>query len=99
MDSGSTAARGSPGKNCSAIRVTTPWRLAGDHYVHVINSSNFQTKPVAVGHSFGGLIAQRLLAANHVAAAVGDRSGTDQGSYIPTVQPVEGHFSGTQQPR
>jgi pimeloyl-ACP methyl ester carboxylesterase len=41
-----------------------------DHYVKVINRSHSQTKPVAVGHSFGGLIAQRLLAANHVAAAV-----------------------------
>ena len=41
-----------------------------DHYVKVINRNNSQTQPVAVGHSFGGLIAQRLLAANHVAAAV-----------------------------
>ncbi|MFZ3292182.1 alpha/beta hydrolase [Mycobacterium sp.] len=41
-----------------------------DHYVQLIDGNNFPTKPVAVGHSFGGLIAQRLLAANHVAAAV-----------------------------
>lgn len=41
-----------------------------DHYVQVINGEGFQTKPVVVGHSFGGLIAQRLLAANHAAAAV-----------------------------
>jgi pimeloyl-ACP methyl ester carboxylesterase len=41
-----------------------------DHYVQIINGKGFQTKPVAVGHSFGGLIAQRLLAADHVAAAV-----------------------------
>jgi pimeloyl-ACP methyl ester carboxylesterase len=41
-----------------------------DHYVQVINSNDFPAKPVVIGHSFGGLIAQRLLAANHAAAAV-----------------------------
>jgi pimeloyl-ACP methyl ester carboxylesterase len=41
-----------------------------DHYVQLINANDFQTKPVVIGHSFGGLIAQRLLAANHAAAAV-----------------------------
>lgn len=39
-----------------------------DHYAAVI--AGLQTKPVVIGHSFGGLIAQRLLAAELAAAAV-----------------------------
>jgi pimeloyl-ACP methyl ester carboxylesterase len=39
-----------------------------DHYTELIGTS--EVKPVAVGHSFGGLIAQELLAAGTVAAAV-----------------------------
>jgi pimeloyl-ACP methyl ester carboxylesterase len=33
-------------------------------------ASKLTTKPIAIGHSFGGLIVQRLLAEGHVAAAV-----------------------------
>jgi non-heme chloroperoxidase len=40
-----------------------------DHYVKVIGG--LSTKPVVIGHSFGGLIAQRLLGDGHAAAAVG----------------------------
>jgi len=40
-----------------------------DHYAKVISGLN--TKPVVVGHSFGGLIAQRLLGDGRAAAAVG----------------------------
>lgn len=40
-----------------------------DHYANVIDAAG-GTKPIAVGHSFGGLIAQKLLATGHVAAAV-----------------------------
>ena len=39
-----------------------------DHYAELIGTP--ETKPVVVGHSFGGLIAQELLATGHVAAAV-----------------------------
>jgi pimeloyl-ACP methyl ester carboxylesterase len=39
-----------------------------DHYVELIGTPD--VKPVAVGHSFGGLIAQKLLANGAVAAAV-----------------------------
>jgi pimeloyl-ACP methyl ester carboxylesterase len=39
-----------------------------DHYTEVIGTP--EVKPIAVGHSFGGLIAQELLAAGTVAAAV-----------------------------
>ena len=39
-----------------------------DHYADLIASP--EIKPIAIGHSFGGLIAQELLAKNAVAAAV-----------------------------
>lgn len=39
-----------------------------DHYVSLIDPDG--PKPIVVGHSFGGLIAQRLLAGGHVGAAV-----------------------------
>jgi pimeloyl-ACP methyl ester carboxylesterase len=39
-----------------------------DHYAQLIGSPDI--KPVVVGHSFGGLIAQELLANGVVAAAV-----------------------------
>ncbi|SBS76518.1 conserved hypothetical protein [uncultured Mycobacterium sp.] len=39
-----------------------------DHFAAVLEQ--FDTAPVAVGHSFGGLIAQKLLSQNKVAAAV-----------------------------
>jgi pimeloyl-ACP methyl ester carboxylesterase len=40
-----------------------------DHYATLINAAG-GAKPVVIGHSFGGLIAQKLLADGHVAAAV-----------------------------
>jgi pimeloyl-ACP methyl ester carboxylesterase len=39
-----------------------------DHFAAVIEQ--FDTPPIAIGHSFGGLIAQKLLGQNRVAAAV-----------------------------
>lgn len=39
-----------------------------DHYARIVKS--LDTKPIVIGHSFGGLIAQRLLAADLAAAAV-----------------------------
>lgn len=39
-----------------------------DHFAAIIEQ--FSTPPIAVGHSFGGLIAQKLLAQNKVAATV-----------------------------
>jgi pimeloyl-ACP methyl ester carboxylesterase len=39
-----------------------------DHYARIINAVD--TKPIVIGHSFGGLIAQRLLADDLAAAAV-----------------------------
>ncbi len=39
-----------------------------DHYAKIIES--FETKPIVIGHSFGGLIAQRLLGQGLAAAAV-----------------------------
>src|SRR4051812_29642787 len=40
-----------------------------DHYAGVIDAGG-GSKPVVVGHSFGGLIAQKLLAEGLIAAAV-----------------------------
>src|SRR5204862_5169361 len=40
-----------------------------DHYAGIIGS--LETKPIVIGHSFGGLIAQRLLGNGLAAAAVG----------------------------
>jgi pimeloyl-ACP methyl ester carboxylesterase len=39
-----------------------------DHYAALIGSP--EVKPILIGHSFGGLIAQKLLAGGHAAAAV-----------------------------
>jgi pimeloyl-ACP methyl ester carboxylesterase len=39
-----------------------------DHYAEIIGTP--EVKPIIVGHSFGGLIAQELLATGHAAAAV-----------------------------
>lgn len=43
-----------------------------EHYAALIDSAGgkHESKPVIVGHSFGGLIAQELLAGGHAAAAV-----------------------------
>lgn len=42
-----------------------------DHYAELIGSGGrHEVKPLIVGHSFGGLIAQELLASGHAAAAV-----------------------------
>jgi pimeloyl-ACP methyl ester carboxylesterase len=41
-----------------------------DHYAELIGTAKHEVKPVIVGHSFGGLIAQELLAAGYAAAAV-----------------------------
>jgi pimeloyl-ACP methyl ester carboxylesterase len=43
-----------------------------DHYANLIGTAGgkHETRPVVIGHSFGGLIAQELLAAGHAAAAV-----------------------------
>jgi pimeloyl-ACP methyl ester carboxylesterase len=70
------AAPGWPGDSSTVAEARqNPDRVAGrgiddvvEHYAGVIRS--LQTKPVVVGHSFGGLIAQRLLGQGLAAAAV-----------------------------
>ena len=71
-----SSAPGWPG-DASTVAETraAPDRVAGygidavvDHYVNAIASLN--AKPIIVGHSFGGLIAQRLLGQGVAAAAV-----------------------------
>lgn len=39
-----------------------------EHFTAVMEQ--FETPPIAIGHSFGGLVAQKLLGRNHVAAAI-----------------------------
>jgi pimeloyl-ACP methyl ester carboxylesterase len=41
-----------------------------DHYAALIGEGKHELKPIVVGHSFGGLIAQELLASGHAVAAV-----------------------------
>jgi non-heme chloroperoxidase len=72
----SATAPGWPGDGDSVEETRKhPERVAGHgidsvvaHYVTAIRS--LEVKPIVVGHSFGGLIAQRLLAEDHAAAAV-----------------------------
>jgi pimeloyl-ACP methyl ester carboxylesterase len=54
--------------------LSSPGRVAGygiddvvDHYAWIVSAS--EPKPIVIGHSFGGLIAQRLLGQNLAAAA------------------------------
>ena len=73
----SASAPGWPG-DASTVAETraSPGRMAGDgidavveHYADAIGSLG--AKPIVIGHSFGGLIAQRLLGQGLAAAAVG----------------------------
>src|SRR6201996_7028757 len=61
-----------------------PSRVAGkgiddvvDHYARIIRG--LEAPPVVIGHSFGGLIAQRLLGQNLAAAAVAIDAGPIKG--------------------
>src|SRR3974390_208897 len=71
-----TSAPGWPGEADSVEGArTTPDSVAGkgindvvDHYTQLLEA--LPAKPIVIGHSFGGLIAQRLLTAGSAAAAV-----------------------------
>jgi pimeloyl-ACP methyl ester carboxylesterase len=71
-----TSAPGWPGEPDSVEGArTTPESVAGkgindviDHYTQLLEA--LPAKPIVIGHSFGGLIAQRLLTAGSAAAAV-----------------------------
>jgi len=71
------SAPGWPGDAATVAEArASPDRVAGhgiddvvDHYAGIIGS--LETKPIVIGHSFGGLIAQRLLGNGLAAAAVG----------------------------
>src|SRR6476469_9677131 len=53
-----------------------------DHYAGLVDAPT--AKPIVVGHSFGGLIAQRLLADGHASAAVGIDAAPIKGViYLP----------------
>ncbi len=70
------AAPGWPGDSPTVEEArANPERAAGigldaivDHYTEI--TRGLHEKPVVIGHSFGGLIVQRLLAEGHAAAAV-----------------------------
>ena len=51
------------------------------HYAGIIDA--LPAKPIVIGHSFGGLIAQRLLAEGHAAAAVGLDAAPIKGVVFP----------------
>jgi pimeloyl-ACP methyl ester carboxylesterase len=48
-----------------------------DHYAAIM--SKFPTKPIAIGHSFGGLLAEKLLGDDHASAAVGIDAAPQKG--------------------
>jgi pimeloyl-ACP methyl ester carboxylesterase len=53
------------------------------HYAELVGE--LETKPIVIGHSFGGLIAQRLLGDNLAAAAVGIDAAPIKGvMYLPS---------------
>jgi non-heme chloroperoxidase len=73
----SATAPGWPGDSSTVAETrSNPSQVAGhgidaivDHYAAVVRS--LDAKPIVIGHSFGGLIAQRLLGQGLAAAAVG----------------------------
>ncbi len=76
-DSGYAAtAPGWPGDSDTVAEARRqPEKVAGygisevvDHYANAIDE--LDSKPIVIGHSFGGLVAQRLLAEGHASAAV-----------------------------
>src|SRR6266404_535674 len=85
----STAA-GWPGDGATVEETrSNPDRVAGhgidaivEHHARII--AGLDAKPVVIGHSFGGLIAQRLLADGHAAAAVAIDAAPIKGvMYLP----------------
>jgi hypothetical protein len=48
-----------------------------EHYAKIIDG--LPAKPILVGHSFGGMIAEKLLGEDYGAAATGNRRHADQG--------------------
>src|SRR4249919_286988 len=65
-----------PGDSATVEEARSNAQKAGGHGIndivnaHVEHIETLAAKPVVIGHSFGGLIAQRLLAEGHAAAAV-----------------------------
>ena len=67
------------------------------HYADHIGTP--KTKPLLVGHSFGGLVAQELLAAGHRRRSRGHRPGRHQGRQGPAPGAAPLSVPGAQQPR
>jgi pimeloyl-ACP methyl ester carboxylesterase len=66
-----------------------------DHYAKIIGG--LDAKPIVVGHSFGGLIVQRLLVQGGRGGG-GDRSSADQGRRLPAAVGTARRFDRTAQP-
>jgi non-heme chloroperoxidase len=84
------AAPGWPGDSSTVAEAREkPESVAGngiddvvEHYAQIIGA--LEAKPIVIGHSFGGLIAQRLLGQNLAAAAVGIDAAPIKGViYLP----------------
>ena len=70
-----------------------------DHYAEMIDAGGkHEAKPVVVGHSFGGLIAQELLAAGHAAAAVAIDPAPIKGVQGASAGPAAVGVPGARQP-
>src|SRR3954453_10264383 len=68
-----------------------------DHYAGIIGS--LETKPIVIGHSFGGLIAQRLLGNGLAAAAVGIDPAPIKGGPLPAAVGTPRRICRAPQPR
>ena len=67
------------------------------HYADLIDA--MQVKPIVVGHSFGGLIAQELLANDYAAAAVAIDPAPIKGVKILPFSQLQIRLPGARQPR
>src|SRR6202000_773351 len=63
-----------------------------DHYARIIRG--LEAPPVVIGHSFGGVIAQRLLGQNLAAAAVAIDAAPIKGGLNLPVSSLTGAFAG-----
>ncbi|MFJ2645208.1 alpha/beta hydrolase [Streptomyces sp. NPDC087420] len=78
-------APGWPGESATVAETRRNPAAVGNHGIDAITASHLRVisglgaKPVVVGHSFGGLIAQKLLAGGHASAAVAIDPGQIKG--------------------
>ena len=66
------------------------------HFATVIDA--LPAKPLLIGHSFGGMIAQRLLGEDQAVRRDRDRRGADQGRAAAAALGAQGHAARLQEP-